>query len=132
MKLIVQMKGLISLALREFCNRDTGPAGDDPCDLVLGHALVNKAQICILDLLLLFLQLFFKLREFAVLEFCCLIQVVLLLCVLDLAVNCLDLLTDGGKLINRRLLVLPLGLLSRELVMELRKFLLKIRKTFLT
>ena len=46
--------------------------------------------------------------------------------------DCLDLLTDGGKLINRRLLILPLSFLSRELVMELRKFLLKIRKTFLT
>ena len=45
--------------------------------------------------------------------------------------DCLDLLTDGGKLINRRLLVLPLGLLSRELVMELRQLLLKIRKAFL-
>ena len=87
MEFFIEMKRLVSLTLIEFCNRDTGPSGDDPCDLILGHALVNKAQICILDLLLLFLQLFFKLREFAVLEFCCLIQVVLLLCVLDLAVN---------------------------------------------
>ena len=46
--------------------------------------------------------------------------------------DCLDLLTDGGKLINRRLLVLPLSLLSRELVMELRQLLLKIHKAFLT
>ena len=132
MKLIVQMKGLISLALREFCNWDTGPAGDDPCDLIFGNALVNKAQICILDLLLLFLQLFFKLRKLAVLELCCLIQIIFLLCILNLTMDCLDLLTDGGKLINRRLLILPLSFLSRELVMELRKFLLKIRKTFLT
>ena len=132
MEFIIQMKGLISLALREFCNRDTGPAGDDPCDLIFGNAFMDKTQICVLYLLLLFLQLFFKLRKLAVLELCCLIQIIFLLCILNLTMDCLDLLTDGGKLINRRLLILPLSFLSRELVMELRKFLLKIRKTFLT
>ena len=93
---------------------------------------MHQTQILILDLLLLFLQLFFKLRKLAVLELCCLIQIIFLLCILNLTMDCLDLLTDGGKLINRRLLILPLSFLSRELVMELRKFLLKIRKTFLT
>ena len=131
-ELIVQMKGLVSFTFREFCNRDARPAGDDPCDLIFGNALMDKAQICVLYLLLLFLQLFFKLRKLTVLELCCLIQIIFLLCILDLTMDCLDLLTDGGKLINRRLLILPLSFLSRELVMELRKFLLKIRKTFLT
>ena len=131
-ELIVQMKGLVSLALRELCNRDTGPTGDDPCDLIFGNALMDKTQICVLYLLLLFLQLFFKLRKLTVLELCCLIQIIFLLCILDLTMDCLDLLTDGGKLINRRLLVLPLSLLSRELVMQLRQLLLKIHKAFLT
>ena len=124
--------GVVTEVSREFCNRDARPAGDDPCDLIFGNALMDKTQICVFYLLLLFLQLFFKLRKLTVLELCCLIQIIFLLCILDLTMDCLDLLTDGGKLINRCLLVLPLGLLSRELVMELRQLLLKIRKTFLT
>jgi len=131
-ELIVQMKGLVSFTFRELCNRDARPAGDDPCDLIFGNALMDKAQICVLYLFLLFLQLFFKLRKLTVLELCCLIQIIFLLCILDLTMDCLDLLTDGGKLINRCLLILPLGLLSRELVMKLCQLLLKIRKTLLT
>ena len=86
-ELVIQMECLVSLTLGEFCNRDSGPAGDDSRDLIVCDTLMDKAQIRILYLLLLFLQLFLKLRKFAVLEFCCLVQVILLLCVLDLAVN---------------------------------------------
>ena len=46
--------------LVSFATGIPGPAGDDPCDLIFGNALMDKAQICVLYLLLLFLQLFFS------------------------------------------------------------------------
>ena len=131
MKLFIQMQGLIPLAFCELCHRDPRPPGNDPGDLLFRNAFMDQAQILVLYLLLLGLQLLFQLRKPSVLELRRLIQVILLLGVLDLAVQALDLLTQAGKPVHRCLLVLPLGLLGGKGVMKLRQLLLEIRQPLL-
>ena len=83
MELLVQMERFIPLAFRQLRHRDPGPAGNDPGDLILGHAFVNQAQILILYLFFLFPQFLFHLRKFSVLQLRRFIQVIFLLGVLD-------------------------------------------------
>ena len=125
----VQMKGLAALALRQLRHRNVSPLGHNAGDLVLGHTLVHQAQILVLHPLLLLIQLFLQLRQFAVLQLRRLVQVISLLGLLDLPVHLLDLLPQGGQFIHRRLLILPLGLLGRKFIVELRQLLLQIRQS---
>ena len=43
MKLFIKMKCLIPLALRQLCNRNAGPFGDNLCNLVLRHIFMHQA-----------------------------------------------------------------------------------------
>ena len=52
-----------------------------------------QASVTFFDLLLLNLQLLLKLRQFAILQLCCFLQIVVLFGLLDLFIDILDLLT---------------------------------------
>ena len=69
MQFFIEMKRLISLALRQLCNRNSCPFGNDLCDLILRHILMYQTQILAHDTCFLFLQFFLKLRQFSVLQF---------------------------------------------------------------
>ena len=120
------MESLAALALGQFADRDSGPAGYDPADLVLRHTVVNKGNV--LHLVLFFCQLLFECRKSAVLQFGRLVQVALLLRFLDIAVHLVDLLADSGQLVHAGFLILPLRFLGSELLLEFREFLLKVLK----
>ena len=45
MKLIFQMKQFGTLSLCQPCYRDAGPAGNDPCDFIVGYYFVDKASV---------------------------------------------------------------------------------------
>ena len=94
MKHFIQMECLASLAFRQLCHRDSGPSGNDSCDLILRHTLTNQAQILAPDLFLLCLQFLLKLRQLTVLQFSRFIQIVFLFRILDLAVYRLDFLSE--------------------------------------
>ena len=129
MKLVCQMERLIPLALVELCHRNSGPAGNDPCDLILGNGLMNQRQILAFDLLFLDLQLFLQLRQFAVTDPSGFFQFVVPLCDFRLAVQIIDLLTKLPKLLHRILFVIPLCLLLAELFLQISQFFLKRRQT---
>ena len=126
------MEGFISLTLRQFCYRNTGPAGNDSGDLLICNTLVYQRQVFVLDLLFLVLQLLLQLRQTAILKLCCFLQVVPLLGSLDLFVHILDLLTEFREILDGFLLVIPLGFLIIKLIPQISQFLLKILQTFLT
>ena len=68
MQLVAKCQDLRSLALCELCDRNTGPAGDDPLDLFFCHTLVYQGHILLVYLLLLDLQLLLQLRQLTVLQ----------------------------------------------------------------
>ena len=115
-KRIIQVQGLLPLALVQLRYRNAGPLGDNPGNLVLGHALVHEVQILVLNLLLFLRQLPLQLRQTSVLELRRLVQVVGLLGGLNLAIDFLYLLTELRQVGDAGLLILPLGLVRRELV----------------
>ena len=86
MKDLVQVKGLAPLAFCKLGDRYIRPLGNDPCDLVFCNAFVNEAEILVFHLLFLFRQFLLQLRQLAVLQLRRLIQIILLLCILDLTV----------------------------------------------
>ena len=45
---IVQMQQLLALALHQFLHRDTGPAGHDAGDLLVGHTVTQEAVLLLL------------------------------------------------------------------------------------
>ena len=128
---VVQVERLILLRLGELGHRNIGPAGDDLCDLVLRDCLVHERKLLPLYFGLLLFELLFKLRELAVLELGRLIEVIALLCALNLTVRVLNLLTDFRKFRDTRLLVLPLCLCLGERLFLLREFLLDGRQSLL-
>ena len=128
-KNLIQMQGLASFTLCQFRHRYAGPSGHDPGNLILGHTLVDKAQILLLDPFLLCLQLLLKLRQPAILQLRRLVQVITLLGILNIPVHCFYLFPEGGKAVHTCLLVLPLGLFCRKLIMEFRQFLLQVGQT---
>ena len=72
-----------------------------------------------------------KLRQPAILQFRRLIQVILLLCVLNLPVYALYLFPEGGEAVHTGLLILPLGLPGRKLIVKLSQLLLEVSQTVL-
>ena len=125
------MQCLASFALCQLGNRDSRPFGYDSCNLILCHALPHKAQILIPNPLLFCLQFLLKLRQPAVLQLRSLIQVILLLCVLNLPVHTLYLLPEGGETVHAGLLILPLGLLGCKFIVKLSQLLLEVRQAVL-
>ena len=117
MQRIIEMQGLILLGFRQLCDRNIGPAGNNLCDFILGDRLVHERKLLPLHLRLLGRKLFLQLGELAVLELCGLVQVIGLLCRLNLVVRVLNLLPNLGELRDTCLFVLPLclGLGKRRL-----------------
>ena len=93
-QLVIQMQDLATLTFRQFCNRNTGPSGNDPCDLFVGYTVMHQRQVFAFDLFFFDFQLFLKFRQFAVLQFCCLVQIIASLCLLDLFVHIFNLFTQ--------------------------------------
>ena len=132
MEFFVQMEGFISLTLRQFCHRNTGPAGNDSCNLFICYAFMYQRQVFILNLLFLVLQLLLQLRQTAILKLCCFLQVIPLLGSLNLFVHILDLLTEFREILHGFLLVIPLCFLIIKLIPQISQLLLEILQTFLT
>ena len=128
-QLVTQCQDLSTLSLCQLCYRNTGPAGNNPLDLFLSHTLMYQAHILFVHALFLDLQLLLQLRQLAILQFSCFIQIIITLCQLDLFIHCFDLLTQRLQLFNGFLLVVPLCLLAVELIAQLGKFLLKCFQT---
>ena len=77
------------------------------------------------DLFFLRRKLLLELRQFAVLQLCRLIQIIISLCQLDLFIHRLDLLTERGQILDCLFLVIPLCFLRIELVAQLGKLTLQ-------
>ena len=131
MKLISKMKCLLTLTLCQLCNRNTGPAGNDLGDLLLGNSLLYHGISSLLCFFLGFLKLTLQLRKSAVLDLGCLCIITGRLRLLHLIAQLVALLLDLTYLINLCLLTLPLCLLMLELLLQLSKLLLKSLQTFL-
>ena len=129
MEFFVQMKDLGPLAFGQFGNGNASPAGDDTGDLILGDAFVYQGEIFIFNLFFLDGKLLLKFGQFAVLELCSLVQVVVLFCLLDLFVHVFDLLTEFGKIFDRMFFIVPLGFLCIEFIPELCQLFLKVGET---
>ena len=83
--------------------------------------------------LLLFLcQLLFQCGKLAVGELSCLLQVTLSLGDLNVGIYLVNLFAELAELLNGSLLIIPLGLLFREVCLQLRQFLLELLQSFLT
>ena len=64
---IFQPQDLCLFSFRQFCHRNTGPSGNDSCNLFIGNTLMYQGEILIFHFLFLDLQLFLQFRQFAVL-----------------------------------------------------------------
>ena len=131
MKLLIQVQGLAAFALGQLCHGDSGPAGDDPCDLILADTLMDQRKVFVLHLFLFRFQLLFQVRKLSVAQLGGLFQIAFPLCDLDLAVHRVDLFPQFGKLIHAGLFVVPLGLAVLELLLLLRQLLLQVCKPLL-
>ena len=76
MQFIIQMQDLGTLTFGQFCNRDAGPSGNDPCDLFVCYTVMYQRQIFAFYLFFFNFQLFLKFRQFAVLQLCCFVQII--------------------------------------------------------
>ena len=123
------MEDLAPFAFCQLCNGNSGPTGDDPGNLILGDAFVYQGKILILNLLLFNSKLILEAGQLAVLELCRFIQVVVLLCHLDLFVHVLDLFAEFGQVLYRCFLIIPLSLLGIKFIPKLCQFLLEISET---
>ena len=93
MQLILKAQQFGSLTFCQLGYRNTGPSGNDTSNLIICDSLMYQASVTLFNLLLLNLQLLLKLRQLAVLQLCCFLQIVILFCFLDLFIDILDLLT---------------------------------------
>ena len=132
MQLICKVKSLVSLALVQFCNRNTCPSGNDFCNLIICNGFMHKCKIFCLYLCLFLFQLFLQLWKTSILELCCLIQIVLSLSFLNLLVHLLNLLTDLLHMLYGILLILPLYFLTCILRFQFCQFFLQMFQTLFT
>ena len=132
MQLLVQMQELFALALDELCDRDAGPALDDLCDLLLRDLVAQEvALLGVLRQRLFLRQLLPELGQLAVLQTGGRLEVIALLCLLDLRTELFDLLTQLLDLADGILLVFPLGLHGVELIALLCQLLAQLRQAAL-
>ena len=109
---IFQMEQLLLLPFHQLCNGNAGPALDDLCDLVL-RDLIPQQGVCtllILYSLLCLLQCLLCLRQLAVFQLGCVLQIVILLRLFDLTIQLFNLFPELLNPANGVLFVLPLGL----------------------
>ncbi len=122
------MKDFLPLAFRELCDRDAGPLGDNPADLIVRHLLVHHREILVLHAGFRLLEGFLHLGQLAVLELGRLVEVIAALRDRDLVVQGFDLLAVGLETLDVLLFIFPLDLLRIESVPELREILLQVRE----
>src|SRR5699024_4170318 len=84
MKLVFQAEKLRPLSLCQLGHRNTGPAGNDPGDLVIRHRLMHKPVLSLFRIPLFDLQLLLQSWQLAVLKLSRFFQIIILLCLLDL------------------------------------------------
>ena len=92
-QLILKAQKLRSLALSQLGYRNTGPSGNDTCDLIICNCLMYQTSVTFFNLFFFNFQLLLKLRQLAVLQLGSFLQIVILFCFLDLFIDILDLLT---------------------------------------
>ena len=92
----LKAENFLLFALHEFCNRDTRPAADDLCYLVLCDLITEQfvAFLILFSLMFKLVKLFFELRQSAVFKLCRLIQVIFTLCLFNVAVELFKFLTE--------------------------------------
>ena len=131
MQRVLKVKQLLAFALHQLCDRDTRPAADDSGDFLLRHLVAQQAVLALGFFGDGFLrrQLLLELRQFAVLQFCCLVQVILTLGALHFGVHALDFLAQLVHLRDGVLFAFPLRLHLVELVALLRQLLLNFCQT---
>ena len=129
---VLHVQQLLALTLHDLGNRDAGPLADHLGNFFFGDLISQQAGLlCFFCQLFLFFQFCFELRQLAILEFGCFVEVVFSLCTFDLSADLFDFLTqllyfgDGG------LFVVPLRLHRVEFLSELRQFLGDCFQTFL-
>ena len=119
---VLHVQQLLPLALHDSGDRDAGPLADHLGNLLLGDLVAQQVGLlCLLGQLLLLFQFGFELRQLAVFELRCLVQVIFALGALDLAADLLDLLAQLLHLGDGGLLVVPLGLHRVKLLAQLGK-----------
>ena len=123
------MQDFLPLAFSELCDRDTGPFGDDPADLVLRHLLVHHREVLALDPGFRLLQCFLHFGKLAVLELGRLVEIVCAFRNRDLVVQLLDPLAVGLKAFDVLLFIFPLDFLRIELIPKFRQIFLKVRQS---
>ena len=131
MKLVGQMKCLLTLALGQLCDRNTGPAGNDLGNLFLGHSLLHHGISALFRLLFCLLKLSFQLRQPAILNLRCLGIIAPCLRLLHLIAKRISLLLDLAYLIHLSLFTFPLCLLVLKLLLKLCQLLLQCLQTLL-
>ncbi len=118
MQRILEVQQLFALALHQLRDRNARPATDDTCDFLLGHLVAQQAVLALRLFGDGFLcrQLLLQLRQLAVLQLGCLVQVVLALGTLHFGVDALDVLAQLVHLRDGVLFAFPLCLHLVELV----------------
>ena len=126
-ELLFEVEQFLHLALHELAHRDARPLGDHFGDVVLGDLLAQErfAGVAAGELDLLGGQLAVEFAQGAVFQLGGLVEVVAALGLLDLELHLLDLFLDGTELIDRTLLLLPLGIEGALLLAQIGEFLLK-------
>ena len=126
------MQDLGTLTFGQFCDRDAGPSGNDPCNLFVCYTVMYQRQIFAFYLFLFNLQLFLKFRQFAVLQFCCPVQIITSLCFFDLFVHIFNLFTQHGQILYRMFFIVPLSFFARKRFSLLCQLFLQIFQTLRT
>ena len=107
MQFLIQMQCLVSLTLRQLCNRDPGPLGDNLCDFLICHTFMHKTSVLRTHLCLQSLQLLFYLWQSAILQLCSFFQIIIPLRNLNLIIHILQFLPQLPDTLHILLLVLP-------------------------
>ena len=129
---LVHVQQFLPFAFHELGYRDTGPAGHDPGDLLIGDTVMQEVRFpfgLFSEFLLLF-QFLLELGQTAILEFCRLVEVVFHLGCFDFGIDLFDLFPERTHLGNGVLFIFPLGLHAAELFPELCQFPAQVGKVF--
>ena len=117
MQRIIEMQQLFAVALHELGDRDSRPARHDSCDFILCDGVTQQlgctAAVCRIFSSFDFLLQF---REFAVLQLCSLVEVILPFGVVDLSFELFHLRTQLLDAADAALFVFPLCFHLREFV----------------
>ncbi|CDC60577.1 putative uncharacterized protein [Clostridium sp. CAG:448] len=128
MQNLVQMQQLLTLSFHQLGNGNSGPAGNDLCNLLLVDVITQERilTVSVRSCFFRLRQLFLEPRQDTVFQFRRLFQVVPALRLLDLRIGLLNLFTQVLYIADGILLVFPLCLHAAELFTQIRKLLLNL------